>query len=324
MVLVKKKLSQFNDQRDLNVRNLDSFVIVKYRNFLKAKIPRFQFIWVYLTFFCFSVSSSLFSLPVGNPCAASIYTNGIVTHGKTSPCSFLFPWTSDMHLRTGFYGDYAFERKLMRLNHRNRAGDDRCAQIGTNALILVVNTFDWVEAFGTIGASHLKIESRSNVTLTDTLLDFQTGTSWSFGLRATGARFGKILIGGEAQYFRTDPQVCSYTNFGTGSVTYLPNTNSANYEEWQVGFGASAFIESSYHTAFSPYISVNVSNVRGDLRDIQFQDGDQTINLFDLTASKIWGIAIGATYLLNRQIGLTVEGRFANETALYVSGQITW
>jgi hypothetical protein len=100
--------------------------------------------------------------------------------------------------------------------------------------------------------------------------------------------------------------------------------NQAHFEEWQVGFGATYLIETYFNVLFTPYLAFDVSNVRGNLRDYKFQDGSQTINLFDLTAEKVWGFAIGSSLILSRQIGLTVEGRFANEKALYVTGQITW
>jgi hypothetical protein len=277
------------------------------------------------TLFLFTfLFSSLYSLPVGNPSAASLFTNGVFTHGCVSPCSFMFPWSNDMHLRTGFYGDYVQERHLMRLYHRNRGGENRRATQNTNAFILVANTFDWVEAFGIVGESQVSLQSRSDVSLTDTLLEFESTLCWSFGMRATAARFGNLLIGGEAQYFRTDPKAETYTNFGTGQVTYINQMNSANFEEWQVGFGATLLIETYYQTLFAPYLAFNVSNMRADLRDYRFQDGDLTINLFDLTEEKIWGWAVGSSMILSRQVGLTIEGRFANETAVYVTGQINW
>ena len=278
--------------------------------------------WILVTLL--SVVASIDALPVGNPAAASLFPNGIITHGCTNPCSFWFPWTNDLHLRTGFYGDYVSERKLMRLYYRNRGGDDRSASLNSNALILVANTFDWVEVFGVVGAAHLQIASVAEQTQSLTFLDFHSSNCWSFGMRATGARFGNILLGGEAQYYRTEPNTESYTNLATGNVTYLTGMNRATYEEWQVGLGATAYIQTSEELSFAPYIAFNVSNVRGDLRDIRFQDGATTINLFDLTASKICGLAVGSSLILNRQVGLTVEGRFANETALYVTGQITW
>jgi hypothetical protein len=270
------------------------------------------------------LSSSLSSLPVGNPGAASLFTNGIYTHGCASPCSYLLPWTTGMHVRTGFYGDFVYERNLMRLYYRNRGGENRVATQNTNALILVANTFDWIEVFGVAGQSQIDLKSRSDVTVTDTILEFQSALSWSFGMRATAARFGNLLIGGEGQYFRTDPVGQSYTNVGSGKVTYINNMNQAHFEEWQVGFGATYLIETYYRTLLAPYLAFNVSNMRGDLRDYSFQDGNQTINLFDLTAEKVWGFAVGCSMILSRQVGLTIEGRFANENALYVTGQITW
>ena len=139
--------------------------------------------------------------------------------------------------------------------------------------------------------------------------------SWSVGARGTIWECGCTSLGAEAQYFYTRPDIRRVT---VGSVTsvYPDSSIDAKYREWQIGVGLSHRIN-----IFVPYLAVKWSRAKLDFDNATFVNLGP-ITLPDLEDKNGWGYAVGVSLVDCEKSSLTVEGRFGNEKALYVNGQI--
>jgi hypothetical protein len=110
-----------------------------------------------------------------------------------------------------------------------------------------------------------------------------------------------------------------------GYVFYPENTNTSFYNEWQVGVGASYRME-GYGNSLIPYIAIKFAGSELQQRNGYYigNNAFQTdvVSQSDLKNSKSVGFAVGMTATSADKGGITVEGRFADESAVFVNGQI--
>ncbi len=287
------------------------------------------------TFLTILSCSVVIALPIGNPSEASLFTNGAWCESTgCDPCDPCFSWCDAWSLRIGFYGDYVFNRHMEVRKHNNgdhTGSDIERTGIFTNAGYLVFNVCDRMDVFATLGATNLHIRTddeaydpiENGMLGTESELAFVTDFSWSVGGRATLWECCCFAIGVEAQYFSFRPRMDYFLNYGSGELTYLTNFPRAHYDEWQVGLGASYRFATSCPTlAMVPYLAVKWAGSRLDMNKTMFQDESAvTYTLNGLQSKKLWGYAVGMSFTLCDMIGVTVEGRYADEKAVYVNGQ---
>lgn len=272
-----------------------------------------------------------YALPVGNPADASLYLNGIYFDDTISvdPCDPCFSWCDAFSVRAGFYGDYVFNRHLERRGDGHGLLQD--ADIHTNAGLLVLNIAERLDFFTTLGTT--SIDLRSNATnwnasaSRETDLHFKTHFSWSLGARATLWQCDCWAFGIEGQYFRTTPDLDYLVNYGDGTKNYFDENNRTKYHEWQVGLGvAYRFATSCPTLAFTPYAAVKWSGAKlrtdRDLILIVENPAEETWTINRMQNRKHWGWALGMTFSLCDMIGVTVEGRWGDESALHVNSQL--
>ncbi len=272
-----------------------------------------------------------YALPVGNPGDASLYTNGLCL-GETccdDPC---VTWCDMFSIRTGFYGDYVFNRHLQVQDSGSDTKHIDDTEIYTNAGLLVLNFCDWLDVFATFGATNMSIftdghtlAALAGADTTMVQLDFVPDFSWSIGGRATVWNCGCMALGIEGQYFQTSPNLNSMIRYESGDITYFNSNNGTTYSEWQVGIGLTSYFCTG-GVAFVPYMALKWSGARWDMGDFNFNysgtvTGTGNYLLRELVNAKIWGYAVGMTATLCDTIGVTVEGRFADEKAIHVNGQ---
>lgn len=265
-----------------------------------------------------------YALPVGNPSDASLLCDGLIWEGHCGdPCDPCLSWCEAISMRFGFYGDYVFNRHLELED--NGGGDIEQTQIFTNAGYLALNIWDRLDVFATLGATNLKFNTNladfTGIPVSrDNRLDLETSTnfSWSVGARATLWECGCTTLGLEGQYFRSNMDVRRLTARATSSA-YPDNNVQALLQEWQVGLGISHRIN-----MFVPYVAVKYSRARlgFDNAVVITTDFSDTITLRDQRSKKHWGYAVGVSLVDCEKASLTVEGRFGDEKALYVNGQI--
>ncbi|MFZ0565941.1 MAG: hypothetical protein WAM28_07140 [Chlamydiales bacterium] len=279
----------------------------------------------------FISSGFLYALPVGNPTEASLFLNGVWCESTAcDPCDPCFSWFDAWSFRVGFYGDYVYNRHLEVSHHNHRGGDIQTTTLFTNAGYLVLNFCDRLDVFATLGATHLHIKTddsawdTTQIISTQSELDFVPHFSWSIGARATLLEFCCFGLGVEGQYFAFIPEPNYFFEYSNGAFVYLDEAKPAHYREWQVGLGISYRFSISCPTvAMLPYAAVKWSGAHLDMNDFVFEDinGDTYI-LNDVGSKKLWGYALGLTFTLCDLMGVTVEGRWGDEKALYVNGQL--
>jgi major outer membrane protein len=261
-----------------------------------------------------------YALPVGNPAEPTLLLDALFFGSNCEkyyerscidPC---YSWTDAISIRLGFYGDYVFNRHLGSSEDDNRFEIDR-TEISTNAAYLVLNFCDRLDLFTTLGASNFDLHTHINAGVSNVGLHVNTSSqfSWSVGARAILLEYGCTTLGIEGQYFTTNPDI-NYVRLAE-SVTIYPTRAPFHYREGQVGVGIAHRLENVV-----PYIALKWSKARVH----SHQDGidGALLGFPNLKNSKNWGYAFGLTFIGCEKMSLTAEGRFADEKALYVNGQV--
>jgi major outer membrane protein len=273
------------------------------------------------------------ALPVENPGAASLFTNGMFCNRDV--CDPCFNWCDAWSIRIGFYGNYVYNRHL---EAKTNGHDIAKTTLFTNAGYLAFNICDRIDLFGTLGATTIAYtdtfvgppsEFTPGVAVPNTVF-VDTGLneafSWSVGGRVTLWESNCFMLGIEGEYFRTAPKYDYYNGDFQVGLVGLDDFFSNIYSEWQVGLGAAYTIFGrNPNFACIPYIAIKWSDC--DLA----HSYEYVVDLIDreplqillpgMQAAKHWGYAVGATCVMSNCIGVTVEGRFGDEKALYVNGQ---
>lgn len=261
-------------------------------------------------------SGAAYALPVGNPSEASLLSDGIFFEGNCGdPCDPCISWCDSFSLRLGFYGDYVFNRHM---EVRSDGPDIEDVEIFTNAAYFALNFWNRFDVFATVGSTNFELDTNASAFGGTNGARFELESdsacaSWSVGGRATLWECGCTSLGLEGQYFRANPDVKRIT---TASALSAYPEYSARYHEWQVGLGVSHRIN-----IFVPYVAVKWSRARWDLGGETFVLSGTNVTQ-DLENKKSWGYAVGVSLIDCEKAALTVEGRFADEKAVYVNGQI--
>jgi major outer membrane protein len=271
------------------------------------------------------------ALPVANPIDASLYKNGIWCCedecSSCDPCDPCFSWCDAFSMRVGFWGDYVFNRYMERKNPgANNQGSVEDFAIYKNMGVITFNWCDWIDVYGLVGAASLQIQTPQvgvdSLNHELVTYNFTDTVSYGGGARMTLWECGGFGLGIEGQYFGFQPDVDNFVAFANRTVNYPVNNRGANYNEWQVGLGA-AYQVHAHAVDFVPYAAIKFagSNFKADNTVLTNDDGD-TVVLPEYENAKTVGYAIGATVTFCEKGGLTVEGRFADEMAVHVNGQI--
>jgi major outer membrane protein len=269
------------------------------------------------------ISSSLFALPVGNPADATLLQRGPSCE-SFNICDAAPNWCKLFTCCIGFYGDYVFDRHL-ELTHK--ANPSNCAfetKISTNAGYLAVNFWNRFDVFTTIGATSFHFSeglSTSGIPSENSLeVQFNTRTdfSWSVGGRWTLLDCCGFLLGLEGQYFACHPHLKDARDVAITSLDV-----DVDYREYQVGLGVTRRYWFS-NIALAPYLGMKWSRVKttGLHRAVILTPFGSLATLIDLKNEKDWGFAVGVTLVGCGQASITAEGRFVDEKAFHVKGQL--
>jgi major outer membrane protein len=283
-------------------------------------------------FLCLFSSYALQALPLGNPAEPALLSRGIWFSGTGRSNDYYHSCFDQWSFSIGYCGDFVFNRNLQ---IRSGQGLDqgrviRETQLTTNAGYLSVAFWDCVEIFGTLGASRLRIHTpetswflaghHEGTLLTDTHF------SGSVGARALLFNWRCFSLGFEGQYFRMQPRLSHYTSEGFRATTNYFHDVSSTYCEWQVGGGLSYSLKTMQpNFVVVPYIGCKWSKLNFTTHNLSFVDGGlfgNTLTLFDLSAHKNYGWAVGTTFAFGSQIEITIERRFADERAVSINGQV--
>lgn len=265
----------------------------------------------------FSFSSALWALPVGNPADASFYSQGF------SPWSpyFLCQWS----LRFGFWGDYVYN-KYMKGGKREDIDIVQNFSVMTSQGSITLNWARVWDFFILVGNSRFNQET-TFFNISDDIkelvsIHYPAFTSWGIGGRGTVWNYHGLSIGLEGEYFEARPRVNSFTTFADGVVHYPRSPNQSKYVEWQIGVGPSYTIRSWEGVDLIPYAAYKYSRAKLDQKNYAYEAHGKTLVQEDLDSAKRNGYAVGATMTFASTAGATIEGRFGNEQAVFVSAEI--
>lgn len=287
-----------------------------------------------LTLLTILTCGALHALPVGNPADPALLCDGLFFEG-TCCLDFCDPgasWCQALSFRIGYYGDFVFQRHL-EIDRHEASDYIENSELFTNAGYFVINAWDRIDFFFTLGATNIFIETNySSFSLPTVItppafpaggnrftIETETDFSWSIGARLILWQCGCTTLGAEAQYFSTRPSIERITAADRVSA-YIDDNITLKYREWQFGLGIAHRIN-----IFVPYAAIKWAGVKVDMDDARFDlsvDGVNDVILHNLENRKDVGYAIGVTLTDCWKKSLTIEARFADEKALYVNGQI--
>lgn len=244
--------------------------------------------------FCALIVSAQ-AAPVGNPADPKLLENGIIMQSEDANFS----------VRAGYQGDFVFDRKLKDL-------DD--SEITSHSGIVALNLMKKVDVYGSLGASTGEFVE----TYGSTRVEYETETSWGWGVGAKAILFEKdnTTIGLDGRYFNAEPDLDKIIIDGvsysvpSGSVTKA----SIEYDEYQIALGIAQKFD-----MFVPYGGVKYSKAKAKLlatisgTDYASEDAD---------SEDEFGLFVGCSIVPMDSVSINVEGRFIDEEALTVSGQI--
>lgn len=259
--------------------------------------------------------TKLSALPVGNPKAASLFLSQSCVTVDTA-----LPTLEALDLRAGYYGDFVFNRYFETV-----AGEHiDYSQIATNAGYVALSVWELLEIFTTLGVSRFSFNTSFkpfNPTNPSPRFDFRTSTcfSWSVGAHATLWQYRCFYLGLMAQYFSSKPR----TGFWLlPNLSANQNNERSRYSEWQLGAG----VAYRYSCYFVPYIAMKWSRALWELDQNLFgtSGGVPAGTLINLQSSKELGFVVGLSLapFECENVAVTVEGRFGDEAALHVNGQL--
>jgi major outer membrane protein len=298
---------------------------------------------------------ALMALPVGNPSDPALLCEGLVLNCLGLEC--LRPCQLDfLKLQVGYYGDCVFQRNMETYSlpgWQDENKDYLHTSLVTNAGYLSLTFCETLEVFSTFGASKIRLDGDlgafkmlSNAQWTQFLrptanplypsvggllsIETLSSFSWSVGGRGVLLSCGPLKIGAEAQYFSTRLPVkylnSEYTSLSANGLLQANDLLNMTYSEWQVGLGVSVCAG-----CFEPYAAIKVSrahllmdNARVQLNGPNPQPYPFSPILGNARSAKTWGYAIGNTLKLGQQTLMTVEGRFGDEKALFLNGQLAF
>lgn len=260
------------------------------------------------------------ALPVGNPSEPSLFL--AEDRCEVIECPSDNPCFKGMNFRIGYYGDFVFNRHLETVKDK----DIDYTHITTNAGYFAFTCWELCELFATLGASKFSFNtSLSHFALDNPgpRFDFETSTafSWSLGARGILWEYKCFSLGVMGQYFTSKPHT---------KVWYIRTNTSANqnslssrYSEWQAGAGLSY----RYSYYFVPYIALKWSRALWEFNDqglFLTNGGTPVATMVNLQSAKHWGGAVGLSFAPFRckNLAVTVEGRFGDETAVHVNGHL--
>lgn len=247
------------------------------------------------------LSTTLFALPVGNPSDPALYSRGLYTCDRC------------LHIRLSYYGDFAYLKNMEEVIDGVRQGDAMQMRLVTNAGKLTFDINNWIDFYLILGVANAASIRNGFFVEED---DYFPSHCWSVGGALTLWEHRCFAFGIEGQYFRMPGAYNSTLNLLTGSYTYFNRNNHATWTEWQGGVGASYIFHDIASFELVPYIGIKATGGKLSL--------GEAMGLPHFKTNLLWGYAVGMSAAMSKLCGLTAEGRWGDESALYISGQVSF
>lgn len=256
-----------------------------------------------------------YALPLGNIGDPVLYET------YDDACWYQF-YNSFGRIGVGYYGDFVHNRYLRTAEGHH---DVNTTRINTNAAYFVINFFDRIDLFGTLGTTNMRLNFGSGLLgfAGDSTIETRNGFSGSAGGRIILFEWCDFGIGGEGQYFATRPR-SENVSFNDSN----PDDIKFRYTEWQGGLGLFYRYDVGlcWHTLLVPYAGVKWSRALLQVYDPHRfnSSGVLVADIPQLETSRLVGGAVGITGIFCDRFEVTFEGRFGDETAFFVTGQASF
>ncbi|MBI5272744.1 MAG: hypothetical protein HY861_02030 [Chlamydiia bacterium] len=241
--------------------------------------------------------------PVGNTAAPQLIQEGFVV---PSDC-----WVD---IRIGYEGDFVGNALLEQLGEGSGRVDT--FQQYTNSATVTLNILDRLDLFAGFGSSRVCADWRIDLDGIIERLEMETlyHYLWSVGGRAVLLEWGQLFFGGGGRY-----AYCNYTP-SWFTINASPESLSGSrfqWREWQADLDLSYKID-----LFTPYLGVKYSSATSTLGKFPaaISNSGQRSNHFH--NKNPVGIFIGCSISNGRYFMLNIEGRFVDENAVTITGDL--
>lgn len=284
-------------------------------------------------------SSALYALPVLNPAAPALLTDGAFMCGEEGCWGIKF----------GYRGDFVFDRHL-----KTRSLVSPVAPFGSNNVrqryelyanegVLTLNLWNLVDVYGFVGAANTRAEGFVPgvipvnpviaVTTADVVQRTCSNTIWGVGIKAVlwdycWGNCGTTYLGVDGQYESFRPRTPRGVIENAQPLVFLAGSNGRiRYQEAQGSIGIAHRI-----CNLVPYVAVKYSRARvrnyGPISVLSPFDGVTALPVLDTTiASRVSsnqrvGYVVGTSLVDANRMSVTAEARFIDEKALSIAADI--
>ena len=266
-----------------------------------------------------SLSFHLKATIVGNPAEPTFLKAGIFTDKKravTLRFSYYFENIYKTKFRDEIINDEAINNVTDTINPPSSI-----LQLKTNGAIITLNIKRYLEVYGLVGQSRLKIEEKE--VDSDSTFSTQNNFSWGIGVKLTAFKYKGFSIGGDGKYFQTR-QVADFLIANKYPALITTDDFSFIYEESQ---GSIAF---SYEIdMFTPYIggtylraSITPSPKKGVILlafDPEYPREFECNNSHNVNR---WGLLVGTSIVSGEKIAINLESRMFDQNSVNISAEI--
>jgi len=257
---------------------------------------------VALFYFLFAILKT-FSAPVGNTAAPALIREG-----------FLIPSSSWVNFRVGYEGDFVGNGNLKQVVEG--IGPVDTFQQYTNSGTVTLNILERLDLYGIIGSSRVMTDWRIERGTKITRFQLETFYHFLYGLGARGIvyEWDKLCIGMGGRY-----SFCNYqpSYLTANAVPVAVGEARLKWREWQID------LDLSYHIdLFTPYLGVKYSNANAKLGTFTTTISGSGVGANEFENKTPVGMVIGCSISNGKYFMLNVEGRFFDEEAVTISGDL--
>jgi hypothetical protein len=246
----------------------------------------------------FLASAKLFALYNGSPAAPETIDTGMFLSSNSS-----------VALKTGYQGDFLFDKRLHTFEGSHGAIDQ--FEAISNQGVVTLNIIDSYEVYGSAGAMKVFLSNRPHSDHKRREYQMDDHLTWGVGGRAILFHWAKTFLGIDGKYQRNE----SHVKWNTLNGESLAPRGRFTYEEWQVGAGIAQNID-----RFTPYAALRYSDPHAKLRGLNHQVLSH--DRFVLKTNRHWGLSLGCTLSSAKSFDMTVEVRMFDEEALTLAGNV--
>jgi hypothetical protein len=279
--------------------------------------------------------SVIYALPVYNTDQPELLKCGILSSSDNL-------WGIEI----GYRGDFVFDRKMKNKRRSDLQPFTRNVsnfQNSINAGQVTLDLWNRIDVYGWCGSSQtdiivpLNFQSIIPGTPPSGLLNVHGHShdkfAWGIGARAVLLQCGRTAVGIDGQYTQRRAQIECFSiddvpievgRFVNIDGSLLsPNQFHARYQEWQVSLGVSHRI-----CSLVPYVAVKYSEARHNFSGPTLQvfpivvGGGVYAASVKFRSRNLVGFVAGVTIVDSERMHVTAEGRFFDENALTIAGDI--